>query len=299
MTHNQALLTALAAYFLWVVYDTAIKFGQQSPVSPFLVMAIVGFTSAACLTCFASFRKTLPNLRPTRWLEQSCTAVSAAVMNLAIIIALNHLPLTLFYVFLFSSPLVIALFSAILKHEPLTPIKIACLFSGFLGTLLAIGFGEGSRDPIGYIAVFVGVMGFSSRALFVRAMGKTVTAESTLILCNIFVGVTGIMGLLLQGGAGGIEKGPLLIFGLAGVMSAAGSILYFRAIQNTLSTNVAQLHYTEIIFGAIFGYILWHDIPTWNLVLGSLIIIASGIVLATRTKGNRDAVAYPKDTKPC
>jgi drug/metabolite transporter (DMT)-like permease len=141
---------------------------------------------------------------------------------------------------------------------------------------------------IGYLAVFVGVLGFSGRALFARHMGKTVTAQSTLILCNIVVGLTGVLGTFLHPSAGGIETRAILVFALSGSMSALGGILYFRALQNTLSTNVAQLHYTQIIFGAIFGYILWGEIPTWNLIVGSLIIIASGMFLAAQARKNKD-----------
>lgn len=282
------MLTALAAYFIWVIYDTTIKFGQQPPVSPFIVMAIVGFISGACLTIFAAITHSLPKLRPTRWREQGLTAVSAAIMNLAIIIALKHLPLTFFYTLFFTTPLIIAILSVLLKHEVLTPVKVACLVSGFFGTVLAIGVYDGNGDITGYIAIAVGIMGFSSRALFVRHMGKSVTAESTLLLCYLFVGLTGVMGSLFHPLANGIEMQAFLIFALGGIAAVLGSLLYFRAIQNTFSTNVAQFQYTQIIFGAIFGYMLWHEIPTWNLIVGSLIIIGSGVALAVQSRNAKE-----------
>jgi drug/metabolite transporter (DMT)-like permease len=289
MTNPQAMLAALAAFFFWVLYDTTVKFGQQPPVSPFLVMAIVGFVSASSLTLFAAFTKTLPVLRPTRWREQGFTAALAALVIFSNIVAVKHLPLTLFYVIIFTAPLIIAGLSAFLKHEILTPVKIACLVAGFIGTVIAIGVKGGNSDMIGIIAVFFGTMGFSARALMVRHMGKTVTPESTLILCNFAVALTGIFGFLSSPSGADIETRAVLIFILSGVTSAVGSILYFRAIQNTLSTTVAQFHYTQIIFGAIFGYILWHEIPTWNLVVGSIIIIASGLFLAAQANKTKSA----------
>ncbi len=284
------MLTALIAYFIWVIYDTAIKFGQQTPVSPFLVMAIVGYTGAIGLTAFAVFARVLPKLRPTRWREQGCTAVCAASITIGNIIAVKHLPLALYYVIFFTSPLIVAVLSAVLKHEILTPIKIACLVAGFFGTILAIGVHGGSGDIIGYLAIFVGIMGFSLRAIFVRHMGKTVTSESTQILCNLFAGTGGVLGFLLQPSGGGIGIMAFLIFAFAGTLTLLASLLYFRAIQNTVSTNVAQLQYTQVVFGALFGYIFWRDIPTWNLVVGSVIIIASGMFLASQARKTKNAV---------
>lgn len=283
------MLTALLAYFLFVLYDASVKFGQQPPVTPFVIMATVGFTSATILTCYAFFRKSLIKLRPTRWLQQSGAALSTVVMSLSIIIALKHLPLTYFYVLFFTTPLVIAALSGLLKHEGLTATKIACLVIGFIGTFIAIGMPDGSRDWIGHMAVLMGIMGFSSRALVVRHLGKSVTAESTLILCNLVVGTTGAIGCIYSLPEINVTYRALSIFVFSGVMSALGGILYFRAIQNTLSTNVAQLQYSQIIFGAIIGYILWQEMPTWNLILGSAIITASGMYLAARGQKNTDA----------
>ncbi len=284
------MLTALAAFFVYVVYDTTVKFGQQPPVSPFLIMSIVGFVCSACLVGFAYASRTPSILRPTRWREQGLTAAAHVLMNFSVVIALKHLPLTLFYVLFFTAPLVIAILSAFLKHEVLTPRKIACLVAGFIGTVLAIGVQDGSYDFMGLVAVSTGVLGFSARALFIRHMGKTVTTISTILMCNIAVGICGVLGLLVSGAGTSIETRAVLIFILSGSMAALGSILYFKAIQNTLSTNVAQLHYTQVIFGAIFGYILWRDMPTWNLIAGSIIIIASGIFLAAEARKTEKGV---------
>ena len=289
MTHPQAMLAALATYFLWSIYDITIKFAQQTPVSPFLILAIVGFAGAAFLTGFATVTHTLPTLRPTRWRLQSCTAACAAAMGFTNIIALKHLPLTLFYDFFFTAPLVIALFSVFLKHETLTPTKIACLIAGFIGT---IGVHGGNGDMTGYIAISVSIICYSSRPLFVRHMGKTVTAESTLILCTLFVSLAGVAGFLLQPSVGGIETWAFFVFAFCGILTTLGSILYFHALQNTLSTNVIQLHYTQIIFGALFGYLLWNEIPTWNLVVGSFIIIASGMFVAAQARKAEKTAEY-------
>jgi len=43
---------------------------------------------------------------------------------------------------------------------------------------------------------------------------------------------------------------------------------------------VAQFHYTQIIAGAILGYVVWHEIPAPHTILDAVIIIATGLYIA-------------------
>lgn len=277
------MATALFAFFLFCLYDAAVKLGQNPPVSPFLITAIAGFTSALCLTGFAFCTRSLERLRPTRWRAQCGAAACSMIMTFFIAIALRHLPFTLFYALVFTAPLIIALISFILKEEQVTAIKIVCLVAGFSGTILAVGIHESSRDVIGYVCALIGVLGFSGRALIVRHIGKKATAQSTLLLCNVFVGFLGLAGLLFLPPQS-VSAKAILCFVFAGLMTAIGSTMYFRALQNTVSTNVAQLHYMQIVFGAVFGYFLWREIPTWNRIAGSIVIVVAGVVLASQER---------------
>ncbi|NCU53245.1 MAG: EamA/RhaT family transporter, partial [Candidatus Fonsibacter lacus] len=42
--------------------------------------------------------------------------------------------------------------------------------------------------------------------------------------------------------------------------------------------------YTIIIFGIILGYFVFNEIPALNMILGSLIIMGSGIFIILRQK---------------
>lgn len=283
MTQTRAMSCALAAFFIWVVVDTAIKFCSQGPgaLSPFAIMATIGIFGAASLAGSALFKHKVGELRPRRWREQAWIAVCSIGINYANVIALKHLPLTMFYVVVFTIPLMIAAISAMLKHEILTPTKISCLIAGFLGTALAIGVKGGGGDWLGYLAAFVSVICFAASTILMRKISKTVTAESTQFLMSLSVGVVGIAGAMSQSSPV-LERWALALMILGGGINVFGSLLYNKALQNTSSTNVAQLHYTQIISGGLFGYLLWREIPTWNLVAGSLIIITSGLIVAAQ-----------------
>jgi drug/metabolite transporter (DMT)-like permease len=285
MTNAQAMLCAVFAYFLWVLTDTAIKFSSQAAVSPFLIMAIFGFVGAGYLVFSAFLKKDFQILRPHSIREQSFIAVGRVVINYANIIALSHMPLTMFYAVVFTIPLMVAALSVFFKHETLSFIKIVCLVAGFGGTLLTIGVRGSGGDWVGYLAAFTSAACFASGVLAMRKVAKTDSAESVQFMIAVVCGLVGLTGVLwAPSGAPGEWVIALLV--VAGIINVAGGVLYVRAVHNTVSTNVTQFHYTQIIYGGILGYLIWHEIPTWNLVAGSVIIIAAGLVVAREANKN-------------
>lgn len=283
MSTSRAILTALMAYFLWVVSDTIVKIGGQESMSPFVIVGAFGVVASLGLFLQAWIKGNVKALRPTRYREQTGIMLCALFINFANVFALKHLALTTFYAIVFTIPLMIAAMSAFLKHESLSSIKIICLIFGFLGAVLAIGIPDGQGDWIGYVAGFISVVSFSMSAILMRKLAKTATVESIQFYKSVPMAVMGVLGALVE--AKPLPSMALLGFMLlSGVLSATGAVLYNKALHNTVSTNVAQFHYTQIIFGAIFGYILWHEVPTWNLIVGAGIIMAAGLVVAMQAR---------------
>jgi drug/metabolite transporter (DMT)-like permease len=55
-------------------------------------------------------------------------------------------------------------------------------------------------------------------------------------------------------------------------------------IKTANISTTSPFRYTIIIFGIILGYFMFNEIPSLNMVIGSLIIIGSGIFIILRQK---------------
>jgi drug/metabolite transporter (DMT)-like permease len=284
MTSSRAMLCALAGFFLWVVSDSAVKLGSQTALSPFVIMTISGTVGAIGILGLSAFRRDMAALRPQNGRGQSIICLCSVVISYFNVIALKHLPLTIFYIVAFMAPLAIAGLSTVLKHETLTPVKIMCLIAGFLGVILAVATRHWeSGEWIGYLAAFANVFIFAISTVTMRNLSRTDTVVSTQLVKSMSVGIAGITGIWMLSPS--LPVGwVLLMLIVAGVINVCGNILYNTALHNTVSSNVAQLHYTQIISGAILGYLIWHEVPTWNLLAGSMIIIASGMIVAAQAR---------------
>jgi drug/metabolite transporter (DMT)-like permease len=288
MTQPKAMLCALAAFFAWVVVDVVIKLASVSSPSPFAIMAIMGSVAVVAVISLAAIRRDMAALRPRSLRGQVVIFTSNFAINCATVIALKHLPLTVYYIAIFTAPPLIAVLSSLLKHEKLTWIKIACLIAGFIGVVIAIApRGGAGGEWIGYATVAICVVAFAVYTVTIRKLSATDTADSMQLSAAVATGAGGLIGMLFQTSHNTVFfadwKMPMFL-AAAGGINLLGNILYNKALKHTSSTNVAQLQYTQIIWGAVMGYLIWREILTWNLVLGSVLIIAAGLVVAARTR---------------
>jgi drug/metabolite transporter (DMT)-like permease len=284
MTQTGAILCALAAFFGWVVVDAVIKLASQGALSPFMIMAMLGIVGTMAMFARALCKRDLTTLRPLHPRQQAVICLCSMILNYACVIGLKHLPLTIYYVSVFTAPLVIACLVSLLRHEVLTRTKVACLIAGFGGVVIAImpRLTIGG-EWIGYVAACVCVAGFVLYSLTIRKIAATDSPESIQFSTSLSVGVFGITAALLnQETIPATAMLPAML--AAALLNVFANLLYNKALQHTSSTNVAQTHYTQIISGAVIGYLIWHEIPTWNLVVGSLVIVASGLTVAHQAR---------------
>lgn len=281
MTQARAIYAALAAFFLWVLTDVGIKLGGQSNLSPLLTMGALGAVGTVGLVAISLVRGRFAALYPTHVKGLAILVPTTVASSYATIVALRHLPLTLFYILVFTAPFFIAVLSTLVRHEVLTTKKLACLVAGFVGVVIAVGVqGTSGGDWIGYAAAFVSVVSFAVYTVTIRHLARDVSSESMLFITMLACAVCG-----LGSAAADLRAldglGAALLLG-SGLLNLAGSLFYNKALKHTASSNVAQIHYTQIISGALLGFLIWGEVPTVNLLLGGALIIGSGLVVAAQ-----------------
>ena len=68
--------------------------------------------------------------------------------------------------------------------------------------------------------------------------------------------------------------------------SAAGEILIIRALDIAHSVVLAPIHYTLIIWGTLYGFFVFGDLPDQWTLIGCGIIVASGLYTTYREYQN-------------
>ena len=275
-----AILFAVFGFTCWVLGDSCIKWIGQSGLPPEEIVAFMGFFMALTLTVQAAVRHSLGNLCPRSVVRQVLRALLDMTNNVCVVIALRHLSLTLFYILIFASPIVISLLSAIFLGERITRRKAVALLVGFGGLVIAVAPSSHAQriDLVGLASCLACVACFSVNMVWSRILTRTEPPES-LAFCSGLV--TAVAGLSLTS----LHPWPLtptlwLALGMMGVFGAAGTLSFYVAVKHTSASNVSQYHYTQLITGALISYLVWHEKPGLPMLVGGSLIIGSGLLIA-------------------
>lgn len=75
--------------------------------------------------------------------------------------------------------------------------------------------------------------------------------------------------------------GLLILIGLIGGVS---HFILIKAFHYTTAATIAPFSYTQLVWSAIFGFVIFDNIPDGYTVLGALIIVSSGLYILYRER---------------
>jgi drug/metabolite transporter (DMT)-like permease len=271
---------ALAGFTFWVLADTSIKIVGQSALPAYEMVAMLGLFMSTFLGLWAVARGQAGALRPRRIDRQLVRACLDMANNVCVAIALRHLSLTMFYILVFTAPMVIALLSSLFLREGLTWRKSLAIVAGFAGVVIAVDpWGHVHQaDWIGFAACMICVACFSVNMVWSRVLTRTETPESLAFFSGLVSAATGLSLMLFHAA----PLTPLLTVGLfaMGLFCAAGTLCFYIAVKHTSAANVSQYHYTQLLTGTLLSFLIWHDKPGLFVVLGGSLILGSGLYIA-------------------
>ena len=280
-SHLRPIFLSLAGFALWVVADSCMKLAGEANLPPHEVVAFLGLFAALSLVLFYAPQGKFKQLLPQKPVKQIPRALMAFGCVMANAVALKHLPLTIFYIMVFTSPMIIVIMAAIWLNERLNVAKVLAVIVGFVGVVIAVDpwNSSGGGDWIGYVAVSFSALFYAIATVILRAQSQTESPLSIIFATAVIEAILGFSVMLLHA-----VPVPFAVLGILAVMGAvniAGNLCNATALKFTTAATVEQFHYSQIIFGALIGFFVWHETPSLSAFIGVAIIIATGLYVAT------------------
>jgi drug/metabolite transporter (DMT)-like permease len=247
-------------------------------------------TAVALTTCalFILPYTGLGVFRTDRLRHHVLRSVSQGFSQTFLLIAFSLMPLAGAIAINFSAPLFATLISALLLKEAVGPVRWAALLVGFCGVLIVTSPGA-ETFQIGALFALANAVLYGSVTAAVRGMTATESAE-TLTLYQLLL-LTAFFTLLLP--LGWRSPTPIdtawIVFN--GVANAVGQYWWTRALHLAPASAISPFYYLSLIWASILGFAVWGDVPTISLVVGSAVVVASGLFLLWRETNARQAVA--------
>ena len=84
---------------------------------------------------------------------------------------------------------------------------------------------------------------------------------------------------------------------LSGVANALAQYLWTRALHLAPTTAVSPFYYLLLVWALVIGFLAWGDVPTFGLLAGSAIVVASGLFLLWHETGRVIPGMRPQPSK--
>ncbi|TMI99809.1 MAG: DMT family transporter [Alphaproteobacteria bacterium] len=214
--------------------------------------------------------------RTQRLRAHAMRATSQVGSQTMLLIAFSLMPLAGATAIMFSSPIFSTLASAYFLHERVGAARWGVLLIGFLGVLVIAHPGADSFQ-IGALFALGNAILFGTVVAGVRGMSATESTETLIMYQLTFL--TAAYALALPFGfitPTGFDT--LLMIG-SGVGNGAAQYLWTRAIHLAPTSAVVPFQYLQLVWAMLLGFAIWGDLPTAALLIGSAIVIASGMFL--------------------
>ena len=211
-------------------------------------------------------------LNPWVLLRAACEVV--AIMSF--IIALNHMPIGDVTAIFQIAPLLVLIGVAAIWGEKIGKTRMTLIAIGVTGALLVAQ--PGSASASSYAAFgFLTAIGSALRDLVGRRVPHEipglVVAFTTIIVVMLAAGATN---LTFETWVAPPPKNIIMMLA-AGFFLMCGHTFVFLAFRHGKAAAVAPFYYSFTLWAVLSGLVVFHDIPNWLSVLGTVLILASGL----------------------
>ncbi len=268
---------ALAAAIL-TVHDTGTKILLESYAINQIVTVRQAF-SVVILSLIIQFTGGWATVRIVNAHAVAWRALTFILTTVLIVASLNVLPIATVLAIVFASPLVVALLSVPFLGERVGPWRWAAIITGFTGVLVILRPADPGFNLLLLIPVAAALVS-GVRDLVTRWAGRTDNAMTILFWSNVATVVVGAATLPFHWTDIAIRDYALL-FSVA-ILNTIAHFLMIYALRIGDAALVAPFRYTAMIWAVLLGYVVWGEIPDQWTLIGSGIVIASGILLAVR-----------------
>lgn len=273
------IILTLSGFFVLSCADMLVKYLGAS--YHFLQMIVTLPTIAAIVILVAALllkkKDSLIAKTGLRW--QIIRGLMMPVGTMIVFYTLPRITLSSFYAVVFSAPIITSVLSIIFLKEKVYWQRWVGIFFGFVGVLIVIKPGMGDFNPA-LLLILVSASLFSISAILIRKFSQAHSAIGYAFVTHAVSASCCLCIFIIFGGKFIIPSSEhALLFLFCGSAFGLGGFLVTKGIMLAQASIVAPFHYSQIIWGIIFGYFVFDTLPKTRVIIGAIIVISSGLYI--------------------
>ena len=198
---------------------------------------------------------------------------------IAIFIALRNLPLATVVSISFAAPIFTTIFSVFFLSEKVGFYRWLAVSIGFIGIIVITEPGFGNLN-IYYIYPIIFCLGLSYVAIAIRQLSTT--EPVWLIALNFSIVITLASLFTIPFGWVMPNIQDLVLLCMIGFLGGFANLWLSQSFKLSEVSLVSPLKYLALVFGIIFGYLIWDEIPSIKTLVGALLVVVSSLIILRR-----------------
>lgn len=179
----------------------------------------------------------------------------------------------------YAGPLFVTVLSVFILGDRVGKHRWSAVAVGFLGVLI-MAAPTGVVPPLGAATALANALFYAMSMISVRQLGATETPAAMMFYHTGFSTLFAL--LLLPFGwvtPGWADLGLLCAIGLVGGFS---QWLVIQAFRQAPPSSLSPFTYIGLVWAMVWGWVVWGDVPTVQLLLGAALVVAGGLYILHR-----------------
>ncbi len=275
----RSIFYVVLGYFFFSCADVVAKILRDT-FSTFQLLTISGLFGMVISGGIIWFKKGKAGFKSAKWKAHIFRGLVIACSSYFAVTAFKLLPLTDFYAIVFISPFLSKIFAVFFLKEHVGWRRWMATGVAFSGVLVVAG-PQFNDMGVGYLYAFMGAFWSSLSVIQARRIGTDDYTPLYAFYPTLFVFLINGLCLWVFGEVNPLslvarEHIPFLLihapFVVCGIMACSKGFA-----MAPLTAMVTPFHYTQIIWGTIFGFWVFHQLPSTTTMIGLSLIISAGL----------------------
>lgn len=268
------------AIFFFAVMDTTVKYANET-YPPVQVVWARYFFHSVLMAAILLPKHGVQLIKTNRLKMQLIRSIFLLLATVCFFTAVKYVPLADAAALGATSPLFVILFSVILLKEKVNARRWAAVAIGFGGAMIVLRPGMLEVHPALFLVIGTSIF-YALYQIATRFLSG-IDSPATTITYSALIGTIGMSFVVPFFWVTPDLMGWLML-GVIGFIGGFSHFIIIKAFDYTEASTVAPFQYTQLIWLAIFGYLVFGNFPDNFTILGAVIIVASGLYILYRER---------------
>ena len=257
--------------------DAIVKWSDAYPVGQ--VLFFRGFCGMIPIFFLIPRERYFDFYKTNRPLLHFKRCLAGLIAIVAIFIALRKLPLATVVSISFAAPIFTTILSIFFLKEKVGLYRWLAVFVGFIGIIIISEPGFSSLN-LYYLYPIIFCLGLSYVAIAIRQLSSTEPVwligfyfSFSIMIISFF---SFYQGWILP------NLKDLFLLSMVGILGGLANLWLTQSYKLSEVTLVTPLKYLALVFGIVFGYLFWDEIPTIKTLMGASLVIVSTFIIFRR-----------------